>query len=330
MTVALNQMAEFKQTAARVLPNLSNTITTKQIKTVLNSNPALKYPDFIINQTNRISRGVFRYNIIVDNNLESIDVSIPTETPEQIDTRIKTTYENMEVLINSVVNGATNSMVVSGSAGIGKSYGVHAILDNNPNITYQFVKGYVKPTGIYKLLYENRGSNQVLVFDDADSIIDEVVGLNLLKAALELKKSRTICWFSEKEFISDDGTVIPNYFDYCGKVIFLTNLDFYDLINKNNKISPHLEAIESRTIYLDLKIRSSLEKIIRIKQVVNNSSMLEDMGIYDNEAQELLEYLIANQDRLREISLRTVEKLASLFLASTTKWRSLADTVLLR
>ena len=183
---------------------------------------------------------------------------------------------------------------------------------------------------IYKLLWENRQSHQTLVFDDCDSVFEDAVGLNLLKAALELSKSRRICWMSEKEFVDEDGGQIPNWFDYEGQIIFLTNIDFHELINKGSKMAPHLSALESRSIYLDLQVRSNREKMMRITQVVSESSILEDRGIYEDDEKHLMEYLYAHVDSLHECSLRTVEKLAALYLASPTKWKQLADSVLLR
>jgi hypothetical protein len=70
--------------------------------------------------------------------------------------------------------------------------------------------------------------------------------------------------------------------------------------------------------------------MMRITQVVGESSILEDRGIYKDDEVQLMNYLYANVDSLRECSLRTVEKLAALYLASPTKWASLADSVLLR
>jgi hypothetical protein len=186
------------------------------------------------------------------------------------------------------------------------------------------------PIGLYCTLYKHSDAKNVLVFDDCDSILLDDVALNILKAALDSKKSRRICWMSEKEFVDEDGGQIPNYFDYEGQIIFLTNIDFHELIAKVSKMAPHLSALESRSIYLDLQVRSNREKMMRITQVVGESSILEDRGIYDDEEKELMAYLNKNVSNLRECSLRTVEKLAALYLASPTKWSSLADSVLLR
>ena len=43
-----------------------------------------------------------------------------------------------------------------------------------------------------------------------------------------------------------------------------------------------------------------------------------------------MQYLTDNLDNLKELSLRTIEKLASLYTANPDKWRSLSDAVMLK
>ena len=321
-------MLTFEIAAKQTFPELTSTITRKQAQEVCQVTGA-KWPNHIINMSNSVGRGVFKFS--ADLEIEGVVAApVVVESDKELDARIRTTYSNMELLTKSVGDGITTSMIISGAAGVGKSYTVKKVLEANDQTTVHFIRGYVKATGIYKLLWENRQSHQTLVFDDCDSVFEDAVGLNLLKAALELSKSRRICWMSEKEFVDEDGGQIPNYFDYEGQIIFLTNIDFHELIAKGSKMAPHLSALESRSIYLDLQVRSNREKMMRITQVVGESSILEDRGIYDDEEKELMAYLNKNVSNLRECSLRTVEKLAALYLASPTKWSSLADSVLLR
>jgi len=325
----------FEQKAIQIFPELAESkfITRAQVNEVVKKS-GVSYPTHIVNPQNNIKRGVFNFSLDFERDgvqIESV-ISAPAkqESDEELDTRILKTYANMELLVNSVANGITKSMVISGHAGIGKSYSVQKTLEQNSKSNFTFIKGYVKPTGIFKLLWENRFENQTIVFDDADAVFGDEIGLNLLKAALELNKTRRIAWLSEKEFISEDGESIPRYFDYQGTIIFLTNLDFNDMISRGNKLAPHLAALESRSIYFDLQVKTNRELMTRIKQVVKTSDILTDRGIYDDEEAELMGYLTDNVDRLKELSLRTVEKLAALYLASQTKWRDLADSVMLK
>ena len=318
-------IAEFPEDAARGI------ITSKQIN-MIKSAYGTPDPFKIKREGNRTGkRGEFHFNAGFDVPYKDSIVKpvVIAETDAELDLRIRKTYFNMDMLTNSVADGITKSMIVSGSAGIGKSFGIKKILDDHTS-EYLFVKGYVRPTAIFKLLYENRFNNQVLIFDDADSIFFDETGLNLLKGALELSNTRTISWLSEKTFSDIDGMEIPKTFEYCGTIIFLTNLNFNELIEKGNKISPHLEALRSRSIYFDMKMRSKREVLSRIKQVVAESGILSDIGLNHAIQKDLMQYLTDNMDRTIELSLRTVEKLSALYKASPKNWRSLADSVILK
>ena len=325
----------FEQLALQKFPHIAQTgtITRKEVNQVWAAH-GTPYPNHIANRQNTVSRGVFKFNMDLPVNSITSVVEQPVvqplvETDGEIDDRLNKTYRSLETLVDSVANGYTKSLIVAGAAGVGKSYTVRKQLEQHLSCNFTFVKGYTRPTGVFKLLYENRFPGQVLVLDDMDTALTEEVSLNLFKAALELSDTRRISWFSEKEMIDTDGLEIPKSFDYEGTVIFITNLDFNAMINKGNKLTPHLKALKTRSLYLDMGIKTNRELLVRINQVVKSSNILTKYGLIEIESQEIMEYLTINADKLDEISLRSVEKLAVLYLASPESWRDLADTTML-
>ena len=178
------------------------------------------------------------------------------------------------------------------------------------------------------MLYENRHPGMVLVLDDCDIWGDEV-SLNILKAALELKPVRKIGWGSEKIFFDDGGDEIPRYFQYEGSVIFLTNLNVRELINSGSKYAPHLAAIESRSLVLDMKIKSKRDYLTVIK-VKLEDGLLRDKGFSKREEDEIISFVEQNSDKMVELSLRMVEKVAFIYRASPNKWEKLCRSVCLK
>lgn len=255
---------------------------------------------------------------------------VKIESEEEISLRIRDTYEAMNELVEAVAANTVNSLVIAGGAGLGKSYGVNKALQkvNGGDFGYVFHRGYLRATHLFRLLWENRFPGQVVVLDDCDVWHDETA-LNLLKAALELKPVRRIGWGSEKEFTDEDGDVIPRYFDFEGSVIFLTNLSVRDLINSGSKQAPHLSAIESRSLVLDLKIKTKQEYMIKIKQTLEGG-MLREMGINQAQEKEILGFMEDNLDKLIEVSLRMIEKIASLYKAKPDTWQKICKTVCLK
>jgi len=312
----------FVDAVIKHFPDIRDIITRDQIREVM-SKENLNHPQWLTIPENKVGRNLF--------GMPSISPLEPMieESDEEISTRISNRYQSMETLISAVASNTVNSLVIAGAAGLGKSFTVNKVLseiNSGSEYNYVFHRGYLRASHLFRLLWENRYKGQTIVLDDTDSIFGDETALNILKAALELKSTRRIGWGSEKEFLDEDGDVIPRYFDYEGSVIFLTNLAFHDLIASNNKYSPHLSALESRSLVLDLGIKTKKEYLIKIRQTVA-SGMLREKGFSSSEESIIMEFVESNVDNLRELSLRMVEKIASLFKLNKDNWKILAKTV---
>lgn len=266
-----------------------------------------------------------RAAVPVANIFETVD----TETDAEIAARLDESYAAMNTMALATALGKNKSLIISGPAGVGKSHTVTQVLDKLEDETLgTFVKGYVRPTGLYKMLYENRFKQCVVVFDDADSIFMDDVSLNLLKAACDMSRTRRLSWLSESKMEDEEGERLPRSFEFEGSIIFITNYDFDNLIEKGNRLAPHFQALISRSHYLDLGIKTNREYVIRLKQVVSQG-MLRDSGFSKAQETELLDFIEDNQNRLRELSLRMVMKLAGLMNMSS-EWKKLAKATCMR
>ena len=246
------------------------------------------------------------------NTVSMFSTTALTETDSEIETRLNDSYEAMHTMALATALGKNKSLIISGPAGVGKSHTVTQVLEQvEEDVLGTFVKGFVRATGLYKMLYENRFKACTLVFDDADSIFMDDTSLNLLKAACDMTKTRRISWLSETKMEDEEGERLPRSFEFEGSIIFITNYDFDSMIDKGNRLAPHFQALISRSHYLDIGIKTKREYVIRLKQVVNQG-MLRDEGYTRAQESELIEFIQNNQDRLRELSLRMVMKLAGL------------------
>jgi hypothetical protein len=247
------------------------------------------------------------------------------ETDEQIRAKLIERFHAMDKMTDATVNGINKSLIISGPAGLGKSYGVMKIAEQyekgGKKVTV--VKGFVRPTGLYKVLYENRFKNCVVIFDDCDSVFHDDNALNLLKSACDMTRKREISWLSETNMEDEGGAKLPTKYEFEGSIVFITNIDFDALINKGNKNAVHFSAMISRSIYLDLAMHTRRDYMVRIMMVVEEG-MLRDNGLSDFEAKELLIFIEKNCERLRELSLRMVLKISSLMKMDRIGWQQLA------
>ena len=255
------------------------------------------------------------------------------ETVEQIEQKLSDRFEALEIMTDATGRGINRSLIVSGPAGLGKSFTVEAKMAeleaNGHGVTY--ISGYIRPLALYRLLYNARHDNSVIVFDDADSIFSDDVSMNLLKKACDSTERRVIHWMSEsvQRLEDEEGDSIPEKFAFEGSVIFITNYDFDAIINKGAKLAPHFQALVSRSHYLDLEMKSKMDYIVRIKQVVRNG-MLRDKGFTATQETMIVSFIEENMERLRELSLRMVVKLATLYKMNENNWQKLAKQTCFR
>lgn len=240
--------------------------------------------------------------------------AISQETDAQIDQKLKDRFEILEMMTNAAIDGSVKSLIVSGPAGLGKSFTVEQALESwDPEeLNHTVIRGYVKATGLYKTLYQYRNKGQMIVFDDSDSIFMDDTTLAMLKAVCDSTERRRVSYLSEFNMVDEESAdVIPRSFQFDGTIVFITNLDFDSIIEKGNKLAPHLSAMVSRSHYIDLAMKTRRDYFIRIKQVVNQG-LLSAKGLNRHQEVTVMRFIEKHQDKLREMSLRVAIKLADL------------------
>lgn len=268
--------------------------------------------------------------------IKAKEAALKNETDEEIMERLGQRFEILEDMTRAVKKGDVRSMIVTGPPGVGKSFGVEKVLskhdvfadiaDDKKLKKYEVVKGAMSAIGLYSKLYEYSDAKSILVFDDCDSVLLDDLSLNILKAALDSSKKRMIHWNTDSRVLRSEG--VPNSFEFKGGAIFITNIKFEHVRSK--KLKDHLEALESRCHYLDLTIDTEREKLLRIKQVVEQAGMLDDYELEDWAKQEVVDFIVANAKRMRELSLRMVLKVADIRVSMPQKWKAVVEVTCMR
>lgn len=258
--------------------------------------------------------------------------AVNQESDQDIIDRLRARFEILDHMTDAVKNGDVRAMIVSGPPGVGKSFGVEAVLSRDDVFNtlaeqkpkYEIVKGAMSSLGLYAKLYQHCKDHHVVVFDDCDGILLDDLSLNILKSALDSGEHRWISWNTDSRLLRSEN--IPDRFEFRGAVIFITNIKFHHVRSK--KLKDHLAAIESRCHYIDLEMDTIREKILRIKQIVNDG-MLDRYDFADDVKQEIVNFVVNNANRLREISLRTVLKMADLRKVFPNSWMKMSETTLM-
>jgi hypothetical protein len=261
----------------------------------------------------------------------NVTSTVREESDAEIVERIRERFDMLKDMTKAVKKGNVRAMIVSGPPGVGKSHGVEEVLDRYATMEtlgglkqHEVIKGATSALGLYCKLYKMADKGKVVVFDDCDSIFADELSLNILKAALDSKKNRTIHWNTDSFKLRNEG--VPDSFKFEASAIFITNLKFDKV---KGKLREHLEALESRCHYMDLTIDSDKDKMLRIKQVTEDG-MLDVYKLSDEVKEEIMDFIDINKGQLRELSLRTVLKVADLAVAFPDKWEAMAENTVMR
>ena len=271
-----------------------------------------------------------------DKSLEQIkisDAAVACETDEEIVERLRGRFEVLKDMTKAVKEGNVRAMIVTGPPGVGKSFGVDEVLSKDDLFNtlgerkpkYEIVKGAMSAIGLYSKLYEFSEKGNVIVFDDCDSVLLDDLSLNILKAALDSSKKRTISWNTDSRILRSEG--IPDRFEFKAGAIFITNIKFENVRSK--KLQDHLAALESRCHYIDLQMDTDREKCLRIKQIVTDG-MLDTYEFNEYERDEVVDFVMDNRSKMRELSLRTVLKVADLRKSFASNWKAMAEVTIMK
>ena len=261
------------------------------------------------------------------------DSAVAHVTDEELIEKTRARFQVLTDMTKAVKAGDVRAMIVTGPPGVGKSFGVEEVLTKDDLFNtlgerkprYEIVKGAMSAIGLYAKLYEFSDAKNVIVFDDCDSVLLDDLSLNILKAALDSSKKRTISWNTDSRLLRSEG--IPDRFEFKAGAIFITNIKFENVRSK--KLQDHLAALESRCHYIDLQMDTDREKVLRIKQIVEDG-MLDCYDFEPVQKDDVVNFIIDNRSKLRELSLRTVLKVADLRKAFSANWMSMAEVTVMR
>lgn len=239
----------------------------------------------------------------------------------------KTIYNDLNSLVTLVAKRIRPSLLVTGMAGIGKTYDVTKTLKEilGPSGTsWIHVKGKASPLGIYATLYYNR--QNIVVFDDCDSVFKDSDAVNILKSALDSYDNRTISWMSPKVTYDPnmvDATealelerkgILPNHFEFTGGCIFISNIP----------MSKMDQAVMGRSFTVDIHLKAE-DVATRIRDIM--PSMVKELSMsIKNEILNFIIVAINGKTLKKELSIRTFINACAIYQSGVKDWKRMVST----
>lgn len=268
-------------------------------------------------------------SLIVANGASGEEYAAPAL--DAIEARDRITFsdslEHLEGLVTALVKGSTNALFVAGRGGTGKTQTVedtlaeHGLSDGNG---FFKITGSASPIGMYSALYKNR--NGIILFDDCDGALESQDGRNIIKAATDTKKIRKIAWSKKSSGMYDpdsreepaegeeEDDDLPKYFDFKGRVIFISNLPL-------NKLDPD-GALRTRAFIIS--IDPTPEEIFDRMGEILNDIKVEGGSLSAKERQNVLA-VVKTSRRAKDASLRTLVRALNLAASGAPNWERLCE-----
>ena len=232
-------------------------------------------------------------------------------------------------LTKLVLAGFFISVMVFGSAGIGKTYSVMKTLSESGRVWYKTteeessmtesdmdalldqpsptlikISGSITQKGLYKLLFRHR-KGDVLVFDDCDDVLKDKKMANILKAALDSGvEERVISWETSRP---EEG--LPNSFVFKSQIIFISNMTA-DKVDK---------AVRSRSADINLVLSpdEAYEHIGNVLPFIDNTRLINGdpvkIDLPEKTNRAIFEKISERRHELPEYSFRTFKMAQSLY-----------------
>lgn len=256
-------------------------------------------------------------------------------------------FETLNSYVLQIARGIDTALLITGQGGVGKSYNVNRILNAFGTKGQDFVimKGQSTVPAMYKFLYENY--NKIVVFDDCDAILEDTVGLNILKGALDSGDVREISWNTKgADMVNTFGCTThqeiedkleewsaahkgkagtPNYFQFQGACIFISN-------KTPEEIAKLDAAILTRCTQVDINLLAS-EVMLRMKSVLPSIKIFKANGQdITNPAikQEVFDYISSEtflkdpRMKGKKPNFRLFNNVYKLRYGGSPKWKDLA------
>jgi hypothetical protein len=253
----------------------------------------------------------------------------PTPAELELARRVpyKETLENLRGLVNGLLGGAFNALFVTGRGGTGKTQVVEDSLADAgliEGLGYFKVTGTSSAAGLYALLYRYR--DEIILFDDSDGLFNDVDARNLLKAATDTKPRRKLVWNKKASFIYDpdspdaeehvdDPDMAPRYFNFTGRIIFISNLPL-------SKLDPD-GALRTRAFVI--AVEPTDDELLEFMHEVLHAIRLED-GLHLTRAEREQVFEVVRQSRHRsELSLRKLVRALNLAASGAPNWKRLVE-----
>jgi len=187
-------------------------------------------------------------------------------------------YDVLREYFAAFSRGEISLLVVKSRGGLGKTHAARVAMSGKP---VQFFNGHATPLSIYLRLLNNK--DDVVVFDDVDSLMLNKTNIALLKQLCEIGDAKPVRYETTAQI---DGKRVPPVFYSSNRVCLLCN-DF-------RKVGRNIKALLTRGIFIEF--------------VPDDEAIIEIMKGFADADQEIISYLGEKRSEIQDLNFRLFYK----------------------
>lgn len=269
-----------------------------------------------------------RLQKVIEENRKRLITQADSVSDQEMLEDIQYRFDMLSRYAVAAASGDIRCLVASGSPGIGKSWDLLKTLEDVIPGDYEVIEGGdVSPVQLFMAGYRNREVGQVLVFDDSDGVFQKDECCNILKKLTDSSPTRRLTYMKTSPVLEAED--VPNEYVMRGSVIFLSNLNFEKMASGTDRRAQHIAALNSRALPLDLRIHTQRAKYVWVKHKAV-TAILPSMNVTSEVQSMVLDYIDKYYDRMKILSLRTIEYLVTTIKMNPENWQKDAGIMLLR
>lgn len=229
---------------------------------------------------------------------------------------------------------ATRGLLVSGDAGMGKTYyTMKGLYSSVPKENIEYIKGSsITAASFYIKLWLCREQGKVLVLDDVDIIhkspAELTTILDLMKGATEMTSGeRIIGWerVALNKMMKDLG--VPKSFDFQGSLVWITNDSVEDI---GKRCKGHWPALSSRMTQVIVRLdqHQKLQYTLYLlteQHMLGENCTVREGGYSDDIVADVVDYVRNYWGSLREVTPRSATKIADTMEMYPNHWETIVE-----
>lgn len=237
---------------------------------------------------------------------------------------IRSHYSNIATLVSAFIKGDTvkRGLIVNGPNGGGKTEVVRHTLDLN-HTKYHMINGSMTAPQLYIQMYKHaRDPDQILVIDDTDVVLEDTEMCDLLKAAIDTSKNKSVD-YAKSNSAALRLAGVPTSFICQGRIILISN-KLMSVHGTNRRYAQSIKPVRDRCMYIPAGLTpdwtAEAMTILYKNKMIRcfNESDLDDVH-----KEEILKFVSAEVRHLPSLSFRTLITCMDMFRIDPVNWRNL-------